>query len=408
VVQGKTSLAFSSSLLFLRDLGGQNLVMGFCPLAQDINTLYVYFVEERLAESLTSYQQTGEGEFVRRTNTSLTHPKACFVPIHFYGQLVQHDEGCALLEKEGHVAKFAEAIRVDPGTKEKIVSIKAAVWALGHIGSSLGGLNLLLKEEVLGDLMDMAEECPVLSIRGTCFYALCLIARTPHGADILLEEGWTSVRHTMEVKWPLVFEHNIEPDDGAFASPLTSPVKPFPPLFGSFDLSTLPSMSRPSTIPRILSENTHMSTAHHSASPQQPDSNSMRDKIPGKLITRKSSKKFFISVKESGRSPSLVRFREERSGSSLLRSRVAKEPRPPRPMSMGDSLSPTFSHSSGRFQMTPTSARRKSLGSSSAPFVGVCLPLNIMAMFEVCGARVKQYLQCTKPYMCSVLDILTT
>jgi len=55
---------------------------------------------------------------------------------------------------------------VDPDTKEKIVSIKAAVWALGHIGSSLGGLNLLLKEEVLGDLMDMAEECPVLSIRG--------------------------------------------------------------------------------------------------------------------------------------------------------------------------------------------------------------------------------------------------
>ena len=29
----------------------------------------MYFVEERLAESLTSYQQTGEGEFVRRTNT---------------------------------------------------------------------------------------------------------------------------------------------------------------------------------------------------------------------------------------------------------------------------------------------------------------------------------------------------
>ena len=30
---------------------------------------------------------------------SLVHPKA-FVPVHFYGQLVQHDDGCALLEKE--------------------------------------------------------------------------------------------------------------------------------------------------------------------------------------------------------------------------------------------------------------------------------------------------------------------
>ena len=49
---------------------GEDLMMGLrLPFAQDINTLYVYFVEERLAEALTSYQQTGEGEFVRRTNT---------------------------------------------------------------------------------------------------------------------------------------------------------------------------------------------------------------------------------------------------------------------------------------------------------------------------------------------------
>ena len=44
--------------------------------------------------------------------------------------------------------------------------IKAAVWALGHIGSTLGGLDLLLKEDVIGNLVYMAEECPVLSIRG--------------------------------------------------------------------------------------------------------------------------------------------------------------------------------------------------------------------------------------------------
>ena len=31
---------------------------------------------------------------------SLIQPMPCFVPIHFYGQLVQHDEGCAVLEKE--------------------------------------------------------------------------------------------------------------------------------------------------------------------------------------------------------------------------------------------------------------------------------------------------------------------
>ena len=32
------------------------------------------------------------------SSLSLIHPKA-FVPVHFYGQLVQTEEGCVLLEK---------------------------------------------------------------------------------------------------------------------------------------------------------------------------------------------------------------------------------------------------------------------------------------------------------------------
>ena len=62
--------------------------------------------------------------------------------------------------------RFAETIRQEPSTNEEILGVKAAVWALGHIGSSPGGLDLLLKEEVMGDLVEMAEGSPVLSIRG--------------------------------------------------------------------------------------------------------------------------------------------------------------------------------------------------------------------------------------------------
>ena len=67
---------------------------------------------------------------------------------------------------QGHVSLFAEAICQELDTKEKILAVKASVWALGHIGSTLGGLDLLLKEEVVENLVYMAEECPVLSIRG--------------------------------------------------------------------------------------------------------------------------------------------------------------------------------------------------------------------------------------------------
>lgn len=62
--------------------------------------------------------------------------------------------------------KFVEVIRQRPVTQEKIPEVKAVVWALGHIGSSSGGLELLVKEDIVGDLVEMAENSPVLSIRG--------------------------------------------------------------------------------------------------------------------------------------------------------------------------------------------------------------------------------------------------
>ena len=76
---------------------------------------------------------------------------------------------CKLAHTQNHVSRFAQAIRAEHEegcSSEAILFMKAAIWALGHIGSSPGGLRLLLEEEVIGDLVDMAETCPVLSIRG--------------------------------------------------------------------------------------------------------------------------------------------------------------------------------------------------------------------------------------------------
>ena len=47
-----------------------------------------------------------------------------------------------------------------------IITFKAAIWALGHIGSAMGGLDLLVMEGVMANLVKLAETCPVLSIRG--------------------------------------------------------------------------------------------------------------------------------------------------------------------------------------------------------------------------------------------------
>ena len=67
------------------------------------------------------------------------------------------------------MVNIVKKLRLDITTNcsaKNIHEVKAAVWALGHIGSTVGGLELLLKEDVVADLVDMAEGCPVLSVRG--------------------------------------------------------------------------------------------------------------------------------------------------------------------------------------------------------------------------------------------------
>ena len=49
----------------------------------------------------------------------------------------------------------------------------------------------------------MCANSPVLTVRGTCYYSISLIAKTLAGSDYLYKLGWVSVRHGNETKWPL-------------------------------------------------------------------------------------------------------------------------------------------------------------------------------------------------------------
>ena len=74
-----------------------------------------------------------------------------FVPIHFYGQLVQLHSGCDLLQQQvsvlpnaltslplwlqGHVKLFSDIVRHHVTSSSDILNIKATIWALvGYYG----------------------------------------------------------------------------------------------------------------------------------------------------------------------------------------------------------------------------------------------------------------------------------
>ena len=52
------------------------------------------------------------------------------VPIHLHGQLALHPEGCAILQRSGHIEEFASVIRDNIESCEDVTKVKATVWAL--------------------------------------------------------------------------------------------------------------------------------------------------------------------------------------------------------------------------------------------------------------------------------------
>ncbi|KAG7235532.1 hypothetical protein INR49_002578 [Caranx melampygus] len=147
---------------------------------KEYNLKYVDMIEEQLNEALTTYRKPVNGDnYVRRSNQRSQRPNV-YLPVHLYGQLVHDKTGCQLLESQG------------------------------NIGSSNWGLNLLLEERVIPDIVALAHHCEVLSIRGTCLYVLGLISKTRQGCDTLKQQGWDAVRHSRGSLWPVALEE-LEP-----------------------------------------------------------------------------------------------------------------------------------------------------------------------------------------------------
>lgn len=114
------------------------------------------------------------------------------LPPHFYGELAKTPEGCDILRASGILAELEGAIRslVQVGDCDNI-SKRAAVWAIGHIGSSNTGFELIIQESgLLPLLIQFVEQSPTLSFRGMCFFVLGLMTLSSTARAELEYLGW--------------------------------------------------------------------------------------------------------------------------------------------------------------------------------------------------------------------------
>mmetsp|Transcript_14261 Transcript_14261/g.14335 ORF Transcript_14261/g.14335 Transcript_14261/m.14335 type:complete len:344 (+) Transcript_14261:359-1390(+) len=109
-------------------------------------------------------------------------------PRHLYGELVKTKLGLKKLKDSRHIEELLAKLTSDGPIIEK----RAALWALGHTGCTERGVIYLTSLRAIGTMINIAEQSPVLSLRGTAFQAVSLLAKSQLGRSELAKHGWAS------------------------------------------------------------------------------------------------------------------------------------------------------------------------------------------------------------------------
>ncbi|CAJ0835399.1 6171_t:CDS:10 [Entrophospora sp. SA101] len=180
---------------YLDHLGefGNNLLLKFLSTPIGFNYLYeINYLERELIDwfnlELKLSLKLDKNENNVKSLDGLTPP-------HFYGELIKTIEGCQMLRDKGHFTEFSNYIKnhgMEDTNYPIIKKLKSVLWAVGNIGSSKNGLTFLDEENIIKEIVHIAENSNVLSLRGTCYYVLGLISKTLKGVEILKDLGWES------------------------------------------------------------------------------------------------------------------------------------------------------------------------------------------------------------------------
>lgn len=116
-------------------------------------------------------------------------PRSVGLPPHLYGELAKTSYGCQILHSSGHIPEYIACLRDAASVP---LEKRAALWALGHVAATARGYELIqhYATDVLDVIVKLATDSPLVSIRGTCFFVLGLVARSAQGRRNLLRLGW--------------------------------------------------------------------------------------------------------------------------------------------------------------------------------------------------------------------------
>lgn len=178
------------------------------------NRKYVLLVEANTHASLTLHYKNEDGTYSRRHCSSRPDIVPPNILPHLYSQLVQTAQGIANLKEYGDIAKLADVLKLAKCNDEsESLTLKSAMWALGHFSTSNDGVETLKNSMwlVYEKIIFLAKYCEVYSVRATALNVLCLVGSTKPGADLLQKLDWICVRHDRTTSWP-IHEPDLDSD----------------------------------------------------------------------------------------------------------------------------------------------------------------------------------------------------
>merc|ERR1719342_307532 len=188
------------------------------------NIRYVLLVESLVNEVFSLHQrgEDGLGTYGRRSGDHAGDQRTVMVPPHLYGQLALTKQGLELLLAENAFWEMLVLVQeIGTGNYRRMqtetdqLRVKAAIWGIANVAASSVGSKLLEQKGVIVSLVSITETCPHLSISGTAFYAMGLVASTTSGSEALATRGWVTIRHVRGDTWHVTRDwlQQVEPVD---------------------------------------------------------------------------------------------------------------------------------------------------------------------------------------------------
>lgn len=113
--------------------------------------------------------------------------KVIQTPIHLFGELIKTRQGTELIKQREDIKRFRDRLMDEKTSSQEKRSI---LWTLGHIASHENGFRLIQETSLVQDIIDMAENAQILSLRGTCIYIIGMMCRTSIGRKDIHKHNW--------------------------------------------------------------------------------------------------------------------------------------------------------------------------------------------------------------------------